>query len=347
MWTLLTIVSLYALYISAYGGILLKDVQVQTFTKGGFTVAGRSPSTPQLVCVGGSASKEHSKVESIQCKNVGFDGQDYNWKCESVLPKNIRLGRTEVVCEGFSNPVDPYILKGSCGLEYTLEYVTLPTTSTGGTKPLGKEQQPQQQPTRTTVWKSSELVSFAAIALFIFVALVYIFSPRSVSIRPTHGNFYDELSGAFTSRSASSQPSHGTSYYSSYDSSPPPRIPTTTINQTIITPPIYTQPTYATYASDVSNDVRNNFKERAAKDVTKDEPIVQDVSTSYAITKRKSDPVVEESYVSTSYATTKKKPELVVSTRSSSSGTSSTPSTTPSKGGDTHKSESHATTRRK
>lgn len=32
-----------------------------------------------------------------------------------------RFGRVEVSCEGFNHPDDPYILRGSCGLEYTLE----------------------------------------------------------------------------------------------------------------------------------------------------------------------------------------------------------------------------------
>ena len=32
-----------------------------------------------------------------------------------------RFGSVEVVCEGYDYPDDPYILKGSCGLEYTLE----------------------------------------------------------------------------------------------------------------------------------------------------------------------------------------------------------------------------------
>ena len=32
-----------------------------------------------------------------------------------------RFGRIEVSCEGYSHPADDYILKGSCGLEYTLE----------------------------------------------------------------------------------------------------------------------------------------------------------------------------------------------------------------------------------
>jgi hypothetical protein len=36
--------------------------------------------------------------------------------------RGYRLGKIEVVCEGYDYPDDPYILKGSCGLEYNLEY---------------------------------------------------------------------------------------------------------------------------------------------------------------------------------------------------------------------------------
>lgn len=32
-----------------------------------------------------------------------------------------RFGSIEVSCEGYNHPTDAYILKGSCGLEYTLE----------------------------------------------------------------------------------------------------------------------------------------------------------------------------------------------------------------------------------
>ncbi len=38
------------------------------------------------------------------------------------MDNDFRLGRVEVVCEGYDYPDDPYILKGSCGLEYTLDY---------------------------------------------------------------------------------------------------------------------------------------------------------------------------------------------------------------------------------
>ncbi len=32
-----------------------------------------------------------------------------------------RFGRVEVSCEGYNSPNDAYVLRGSCGLEYTLE----------------------------------------------------------------------------------------------------------------------------------------------------------------------------------------------------------------------------------
>lgn len=49
-----------------------------------------------------------------------------------------RFGRIEVSCEGYSNPADALILKGSCGLEYTLELTEHGrSTSHGGTKSFG------------------------------------------------------------------------------------------------------------------------------------------------------------------------------------------------------------------
>jgi hypothetical protein len=106
MWTLLTILFFYSPYVMGYG--------IQTFTKGEFT----SSSTPQLSCVGGLAKEHSSKVESIQCENMATN----YWECSSVLPKDLKLGVTNIVCEGISNPDDSLVLKGNCGIEYTLDY---------------------------------------------------------------------------------------------------------------------------------------------------------------------------------------------------------------------------------
>lgn len=43
------------------------------------------------------------------------------WECKTDMDNAYRFGRIEVSCEGYSHPADAYILKGSCGLEYTLE----------------------------------------------------------------------------------------------------------------------------------------------------------------------------------------------------------------------------------
>lgn len=37
------------------------------------------------------------------------------------MDNSYRFGKIEVSCEGYDYPTDPYILKGSCGLEYSLE----------------------------------------------------------------------------------------------------------------------------------------------------------------------------------------------------------------------------------
>ena len=92
---------------------------------------------PQLKCVGGDAEKYGYRVDVMQCKNMGgsYGSEDIQWSCTAELPSEFKLGRTEVVCEGYSSPDDPYILKGlsiallralmvgSCGVEYTL-YLT-------------------------------------------------------------------------------------------------------------------------------------------------------------------------------------------------------------------------------
>jgi len=58
----------------------------------------------------------------MRCKNAGADYDENNiqWTCTASLPEEFKLGSTDVICEGYDSPDDPYILKGSCGLEYRL-----------------------------------------------------------------------------------------------------------------------------------------------------------------------------------------------------------------------------------
>ncbi|KAL8843121.1 MAG: hypothetical protein Q9170_000251 [Blastenia crenularia] len=58
----------------------------------------------------------------MRCKNQGseYDDQDIQWTCTAPLPSDFKLGSTDVVCEGYESSSDPYVLKGSCGVEYRL-----------------------------------------------------------------------------------------------------------------------------------------------------------------------------------------------------------------------------------
>lgn len=101
--------------------VLLRDVQVLTLHRGRFTTARRSSPVPQLQCVGGSAGCGSFVPEVVQCYNRGSDGIDTQWECKADMDNVYRFGRVEVSCEGYNSPNDAYVLRGSCGLEYTLE----------------------------------------------------------------------------------------------------------------------------------------------------------------------------------------------------------------------------------
>ncbi len=100
--------------------VLLKDVQVLTLRSGAFTTGRRNSPIAQLSCQNCADDAARRVVDTIQCRNVGFDGRDVNWKCETEIGKEHKLGRTEVSCEGYESPDDPFILAGSCAVEYFL-----------------------------------------------------------------------------------------------------------------------------------------------------------------------------------------------------------------------------------
>ncbi|XP_018015152.1 store-operated calcium entry-associated regulatory factor [Hyalella azteca] len=103
--------------------VLLKDVQALTLYAGKMTNGRRSAAVPQLECVtGGSAPCSTFKPRVVQCTNKGFDGIDVQWECKTDMDGNVRFGHIDVSCEGYDYPEDPYILAGSCGLRYSLDY---------------------------------------------------------------------------------------------------------------------------------------------------------------------------------------------------------------------------------
>lgn len=98
--------------------VKLSDVKAITLTTGQFTTGRRSAPVLQQQCRGNFCN--HSPG-TIQCTNMGSDGLDIQWACEGDLPKWLTFKGTDVNCEGYDYPTDPYILAGSCGISYSLE----------------------------------------------------------------------------------------------------------------------------------------------------------------------------------------------------------------------------------
>lgn len=99
----------------------LKNVDVLTLYQGRMTNGRRSAPVPQLQCKGGTAGCGAFIPEIVQCYNRGSDGLDIQWECKTDMDNEYRFGKISVSCEGYDYPDDPYILAGSCGLEYTID----------------------------------------------------------------------------------------------------------------------------------------------------------------------------------------------------------------------------------
>lgn len=102
--------------------ILLEDIRTLTLRHGEWTTSRRSSPVPQLKCIGGTAGCYALVPQHVQCYNRGSDGYDIQWECKTEMNNKYRFGKIDITCEGYDYADDPYILAGSCGLEYTIDY---------------------------------------------------------------------------------------------------------------------------------------------------------------------------------------------------------------------------------
>ncbi|OAP57544.1 hypothetical protein AYL99_08282 [Fonsecaea erecta] len=102
--------------------VLLSKVSAITVRAGKQTTSRRVSPVPQLRCVGPSRICKLYTVDVMRCTNEGSDYDENNvqWSCRASLPEEFKLGSTDVTCEGYESSEDPYVLSGSCGVEYTL-----------------------------------------------------------------------------------------------------------------------------------------------------------------------------------------------------------------------------------
>ncbi|KAK0394218.1 hypothetical protein QR680_000628 [Steinernema hermaphroditum] len=106
---------------AAYERVLLRDVQSLTFHDRSYTIRRRGGPVPQLRCVGGDAHGSYTP-EVVKCTNTRPGDNDVEWDCAAQMPSTYKLEEISIICEGFGYNGDPYILRGSCSLEYELQY---------------------------------------------------------------------------------------------------------------------------------------------------------------------------------------------------------------------------------
>ncbi|KAL0472967.1 hypothetical protein QR685DRAFT_490964 [Neurospora intermedia] len=109
----------------AKDAVLLSNIRSLTLLPQSLTTGRRLPPIPQLKCTSSRllCALATPHISLMRCVNQGprYDKEDIQWSCTvPSLPTTLQLGSTDVICEGYDSPDDDYVLKGSCGVEYTL-----------------------------------------------------------------------------------------------------------------------------------------------------------------------------------------------------------------------------------
>ncbi|KAL9617559.1 MAG: hypothetical protein Q9160_007629 [Pyrenula sp. 1 TL-2023] len=144
--------------------ILLSSVSTLTLRSGKQTAHRRVSAVPQLTCAGPQHLCSQYTVDVMRCQNEGsdYDDDSIQWTCTASLPEEFKLGSTDVSCEGYESSEDPYVLKGSCGVQYRLGL-----TRKGQEKFGGRKGEVGVGGGRSRGWKLQEAVFW-----LIFVAVV-------------------------------------------------------------------------------------------------------------------------------------------------------------------------------
>lgn len=134
----------FVVYSDGYRKLNLKFIESIKFHHDRKARRVRSKPVPQLKCVGGSADCD-VRPEIVDCANLELmndakspqeeeaseteterdQDEELQWKCNASLDKEYTLRAVSIDCEGYDYPEDPYILRGSCQLKYTIDYSDL------------------------------------------------------------------------------------------------------------------------------------------------------------------------------------------------------------------------------
>lgn len=185
--------------------VLMSSVDSLLLRRGELTTGRRSTPVPQMTCISGPRQCAPANLPTqVMCETVGGRTNDPIWKCTATLPEGMRLGTTDISCEGFRYPEDPYILRGSCGLEYTLEGTpaaadaqgTTTTTTTTQTNTYADAQrfwadsEWYQQYQREAVEDIVGMILVILVLILLITACTYLAPPVSVAPPPPPHHYH-------------------------------------------------------------------------------------------------------------------------------------------------------------
>jgi len=231
--TALFLIGCTAVTVSSYENhkkVLLTDVPTLVLTDGLYTTARRTAAIPQMFCAG-SQCHYMNVPTTMQCRNTGHNGVDVTWECKATLHPSMQLGKTTVKCEGYDYPEDPYVLAGSCGVEYQLvpntsyrpEPLTQTTTTTVSSFPMSRARNHYN----TTVGEVMFTILFVVVFMFVFyatypcgagvggyydVAPRPIYTPYYTPVVVTSTPSYSQTTTTTSTPGSSSAPTTSTSY---------------------------------------------------------------------------------------------------------------------------------------
>lgn len=100
--------------------LLLNKIDSITFYRGEFTTSRRHSPIRQMSCSWGYCEEI---PDTITCDNIGIGlNGDPRWNCIGRLRSGFYFRDVNVNCEGYDHAHDEYILAGSCGVEFGIEY---------------------------------------------------------------------------------------------------------------------------------------------------------------------------------------------------------------------------------
>ncbi|RMZ82770.1 hypothetical protein DV738_g1547, partial [Chaetothyriales sp. CBS 135597] len=180
--------------------VLLSNVKSLTLRAGQQTASRRVSPVPQLQCVGPAHVCSLYSVDVMRCTNdgSGYGPEDVEWSCKAFLPEEFKLGSTDVSCEGYASSDDPYVLKGSCGVEYRL-FLT-----DKGEEKYGR---PRDPPWNGPGNKSEDIVNFLFWVIFLGVLFVIFYDIYKAYRNERRGKTSSSSSRTYTNYGTTPTPS--------------------------------------------------------------------------------------------------------------------------------------------